>query len=337
MKVGADKLPNSTVKMENRSGNTTAMMLSRIQTDVIAYKPDICFILGGTNDITGSTPATTIVSNIEKMVMVLLANKILPVLMTIPPRNTGDALLPLTENANILIRDLANKYALPCADIHSVLVDSSTGRYASGMSTDGLHPTIAGHGKISDAVVSSLSSWLYPRFPLLPVTNANNKNLLKNGLMDDTNADGVPENWFPYGSGAVTHSVLSDSSIKGKWNVMTCSANATGNRIMEQNISSGFNIGDKIAFVGRVATDFEAGSMTGGVDLLFTGTNARLSPLGGGSVGWSATVQSGVWYMERTVPEGTTQLKAQMVVGNGSGSLKVAQMGVYNLTQMGLA
>jgi lysophospholipase L1-like esterase len=394
------------------SGNTSAMMLARIQTDVVAYQPDICTILAGTNDITQNVPPTTIRSNIEQMVQILLANGILPVLMTVCPRQDNDAYLPAVSQTNILIRDLADKYGIPCLDIHSVLVDPTTGHYLSGYcASDGLgiHPSRQGHDAISNYMANAFNQWLYPRSPLLPKQNVNGVNLVQNPLMLSTISmvqtawapntaytvgtyvqnggnvykcttagtsassggpsgtgtsitDGtavwsyvMPNNnvpstgWYYWGSQgagvyknpAVVTSVQSgDTNILGNWVVISATSNAGGNQYMNQDITTGFNPGDKVAFVGRVYADCEAGSFVVGISLSFYNASGQsiggLTPLGSN---WGADIKipgGGVWYMEGIVPAGTTKMTVYITAGNGTGTLKVAQVGVYNLTQIGL-
>ncbi len=70
------------------SGQTTAQMLVRFRQDVIALKPAVVHILGGTNDIAGNGGPTTleaIRNNIVSMVDLATANDIRVVLGSVPP------------------------------------------------------------------------------------------------------------------------------------------------------------------------------------------------------------------------------------------------------------
>ncbi|PNG24161.1 GDSL-type esterase/lipase family protein, partial [Methylocella silvestris] len=70
------------------SGQTTAQMLVRFRQDVIALKPAVVHILGGTNDFGGNGGPTTleaIKNNIASMVELATANEIRVVLGSVPP------------------------------------------------------------------------------------------------------------------------------------------------------------------------------------------------------------------------------------------------------------
>jgi lysophospholipase L1-like esterase len=315
-------------------GNTTTQMLARIQTDVIEKKPKICFILGGTNDV-ATIPASITRLNIEQMIITLLNNKITPVLCTIPPRNDA-TLQTAVSKVNINIRSLAMKYGLHLIDFYSALVDPSNGYYKNGttLSIDGIHPTAAG-SKIMSGVVEQL---LLPLFPSLSTQLAHNNvsgiNLITNGLfLNDTNADGVPDGWIAYGGTAsnVIHSIVTgDSNILGNWVQMQVNTSTT--RILESTISTGFSPGDKIAVFGKIQATAEAGNLNYDAKINFTGGGSNNMKM---LSGWTKDID-GTFYMEKTVPTGTTNIVLDIVVNSGTGTLKVAQCGIVNLTQLGL-
>ena len=70
------------------SGQTTAQMLVRFRADVVALRPKIVHILGGTNDVagnTGPTSAQDFKNNIMSMVEIARANGIDVILGSLPP------------------------------------------------------------------------------------------------------------------------------------------------------------------------------------------------------------------------------------------------------------
>lgn len=315
-------------------GNTTTQMLARIQTDVIEKKPKLCFILGGTNDVSQNIPVSTTKSNIEQMITILLTNKIAPVLCTIPPRN--DATLQTgVSKVNINVRSLASKYGLHLIDFYSSLVDPSNGFYKNGttLSGDGVHPTAAG-AKIMSSVVEQV---LLPSLPVFSTPLAHNNvsgiNLINNGLfLNDTNADGVPDSWVAYGGTAanVVHSVVSnDSNILGNWVQMQVNTSTT--RILEYTLGSGFAAGDKLAFFGKIQATAEAGSLNYDVKITFNGPGKSAKLIGN----WTRDVD-GSFYMELTVPNGTTSILLDFIVNSGTGTLKISQCGIINLTTLGM-
>src|SRR5689334_24401832 len=70
------------------SGQTTPQMLVRFRQDVVALKPAVVVILGGTNDIAGNTgPASVamISDNLRSMTEIAQANRIRVVLASVLP------------------------------------------------------------------------------------------------------------------------------------------------------------------------------------------------------------------------------------------------------------
>lgn len=62
----ADALGYTQAINAGKSGHTATAMLTRIQTDVIAYDPDVCLVMAGTNEcdssITGNVPTASLVA-----------------------------------------------------------------------------------------------------------------------------------------------------------------------------------------------------------------------------------------------------------------------------------
>ncbi|MFB9647077.1 SGNH/GDSL hydrolase family protein, partial [Microbacterium terregens] len=69
------------------NGNTSAQALARIDADVIAKLPNggLCTVMLGTNDIIQGVTLATFQANMQAIVAALVANRIVPVLLTIPP------------------------------------------------------------------------------------------------------------------------------------------------------------------------------------------------------------------------------------------------------------
>jgi lysophospholipase L1-like esterase len=66
---------------EGVNGDTTAQMLARFQTDVVANNPQYVVIMGGAND----PSAATTESNIDAMCKLAVANGITPIIMMMTP------------------------------------------------------------------------------------------------------------------------------------------------------------------------------------------------------------------------------------------------------------
>jgi lysophospholipase L1-like esterase len=135
------------------SGQTTAQMLVRFRQDVIALKPAVVHLLGGTNDIAGNGGPTTleaIRNNIASMVDLALANDIKVVLGSVPPAGTYPWRPAVSDPAqhivelNDSLRRLAREKNLIYVDYHEPLADERDAMKQT-FSNDGVHPNRDGY------------------------------------------------------------------------------------------------------------------------------------------------------------------------------------------------
>lgn len=316
------------------SGERSDQMLARIQTDVVSRKPKYCSILAGTNDIGQDIPLTTIMANIESMMTILLANHITPILCTIPPRDNDTATRRLNlDLLNTYVRELAFKNGLHLLDFYSVLVDPSNGNYKSGYTGDNIHPGITAVKAMSQYVVDTLVPKLNVCDVPLPKWNDSPINIINKGLfVVDTNADGIADGWdAPYGSGTFTKALVTDSAIHGKWQEIVKTDAAATSVSFGQSFpkSSGWALGDKIAFLGRVDATLEAGNADLTISLQFETANKTIKPMSQ----WKGDIK-GVFYLEGVIPSGTTKTVPTVTIANGTGTVRIAQMGVINLSRV---
>lgn len=208
-------------------GNTTAQMLARFQSDVVAYSPDKVVIAGGTNDI----PSTAITSSQLNAVTATLGSiidmaeiaGIQPVLCNVPPRQDAPVAIheanakALAAAINTLAKTKQTQYGnVVLFDLYSVLANPSTGAYLSGYSlADGIHPSVTGATAVANAFVSS-TAMIYGSSVYLPWSNSSASNLVPNALFVNPIGNG----WSAgYGSApAPTVSVVpGDPTIVGNW------------------------------------------------------------------------------------------------------------------------
>jgi len=135
------------------SGQTTAQMLVRFRQDVIALKPAVVHILGGTNDIAGNGGPTTleaIKSNIVSMVELATANDIRVVLGSVPPAGEFPWRPSIQEPAQHIVelnewmRRFAREKNLFYVDYHEPLADERDAMKQT-FSNDGVHPNRDGY------------------------------------------------------------------------------------------------------------------------------------------------------------------------------------------------
>lgn len=134
------------------SGQTTAQMLVRYRSDVIALKPQVVHIMAMTNDIAGNTGAATmetVLGNIQTMAELADAHGIKVILASVPPAVAfpwSPALQPAPQIAaiNRWLADYARSRGFTYVDYHAAMAQAD-GAMKPGLSTDGVHPTAAGY------------------------------------------------------------------------------------------------------------------------------------------------------------------------------------------------
>ena len=309
------------------SGNTSAQMLARFATDVVAKAPDVALILSGTNDLLQGVAVATHVANVEAMVLAAKAASITPVVVSIPPNGTS----PHSVAArNIALASMCRLRGVQFIDIYTALVDPATGGYASAYNADGTHPNMPGMLVAGDIIASALAPRLFG-MPTLPGENAEAVNLLGNGLFL-ANASGLGTGWSVISSPAgASHSIdSSDATIKGNWQVITL-ASTNGYHSINREASSGFSVGDRLLMCGR----YNASAIT-------APANWSVRVMRNGSfhdqiVQNQTEAMAGIFQYVWTVPAGTTSV-GLVLFGTGTGgsiTAKFAQLGVYNLTVNG--
>ena len=142
-------------------GQTTAQMLPRLSSDVLDRNPDLCVVLGGTNDLGQGVPSATTIANLGSMVSDITAGGARVILGTVPPRlNTANA--PLTSaqvdyywTVNAWIRGQSSSSVM----IADWSMQLSTGDGITpnlGYFIDNVHPNPAGQAIMADVLAPLL-------------------------------------------------------------------------------------------------------------------------------------------------------------------------------------
>ncbi len=133
--------------------DTTAGMLARFDTDVIANHPQFVVICAGTAALSHGEGTKQIESNIAKMCDLAVANGIKPVLCTIPPRSDKtiyfvyNAYSPSVNQLNSWVKTYASGKGYSVINFYSLLNNPwYAGHYLKKYSAgDGVHPNDAGY------------------------------------------------------------------------------------------------------------------------------------------------------------------------------------------------
>ncbi|MCC6314208.1 MAG: hypothetical protein IT337_09335 [Thermomicrobiales bacterium] len=338
-------------------GQTTTQIKARLQTDLIdlhTVKPARCLVGGGTNDLpalqaamqtseaAGIAQAEITWSNLAWMYDRCRAAGIEPIGRTLPPRTSFASQIAYL---NAGIRRLCERRGMHCLDIHGALViNDGTGGYISGYSADGVHPGPAGVQAIAARAIADLMPSFPAGGPLLARSNNSAENLVNNGLFTvDANLDGVADNWSTSGTdGTATYTIESgDTNIVGNWQVLETTVQGSGSRTFSQLIGSPgarYAVGDVLELCGLISTDIESGGSKPTIKVTFANGTPYSSAIAVYIL--SSDVTRAVFWVRVPVPSGTTSCSLQLINSEasprGTGTVKIAQVTLINLTRMGL-
>ncbi|MGA3031155.1 MAG: GDSL-type esterase/lipase family protein [Candidatus Limnocylindrales bacterium] len=135
-------------------GDLTGDMLARLNSDVFAYKPEVLFIMGGTNDLGHNVSQATTIANLKAIIVAANARGIRIDLMTIPPDAYPDMAAKI-DSLNAAIVQLGNRYKLVVIDINTPL-STSTGVYVPKYTSDGLHFSELGAQVVANAIYNRI-------------------------------------------------------------------------------------------------------------------------------------------------------------------------------------
>lgn len=149
------------------SGQTTPQMLVRFRQDVIALKPKVVVILGGTNDIAGNTGPSTlemIEDNLASMTEVAQANRIRVVLVSVLPVfdypwRRGLEPAPKIVALNAWLKQYAAKAGAVYLDLHGAMKDARDGMKPE-LASDGVHPNATGFALMSPLTEQAIAEAL---------------------------------------------------------------------------------------------------------------------------------------------------------------------------------
>lgn len=129
-------------------GQTSAHMLVRFQSDVIALHPKAVVIMAGTNDVAHNqfyVAPKEVVNNVVSMCTLAQANGIIPILCSIPPckgfvwnpeiQDAGQTIAAINKE----LKAYAEANGIAYVDCHAALADEDLG-FPKPLSDDGCHP-----------------------------------------------------------------------------------------------------------------------------------------------------------------------------------------------------
>lgn len=266
-------------------GETTAQILARWQTDVLDLKPDVVFIIAGTNDLlTGMTDADLAhtMNNLEQMILMSVGAGI-QVIMTSPPVKD---LAPFeTRRAQPYYYDLASFYNVPLLDLYRITCDGATGNYKAGLSDDGVHPNKACIKIIAAEGAKCLyEPWKFNNRPYLAtyseVLSGNDANMIPNGSFAQQTVPGTLDAWTVDSQAGNTYTcnTVPAQPYSGKEFIFTCTVPGVY-MLFGPGIPNGMQVGDTLLCTADiVSSGLNEASSNGGTLFMSwdgAGTSAR--------------------------------------------------------------
>lgn len=318
-------------------GQNAPQMIPRIVADALSDGGHFCGINTSPNDASAGRTAAQYAADIRTMCSLIVAAGQTPVI-ALPLTHTSNGSRKSMDTYRRFLVGHAAANGWPVVDWQDALVDPATGGYyaqyyTAADGTNGLHPNQAAKVVMGQILADTLTPWLTPFTPPLPVVgdNAQTANLVNNALfLTDTNADGVPDGWAKSGS-AVASIVTGDTGIRGNALRLTDTASSGFSQVYYPITITGLP-GHKVAFTGRVKNPGTPASLT----LVSSGaaTNVDLRVMSTSTqpfTGWQT------WYLEAAIPADATSLSVSLYTNGGTSvDAQVAQIGVYDLTAAGL-
>lgn len=148
------------------SGQTTSQMLLRFQNDVVALKPKLVVINGGTNDIAQNTgvydPDFTF-NNIKAMADIAQSNGIKVIIASVLPaaafpwrKDITDAVQKV-DALNSRLKQYTHANKLIFADYNTVMRNEKGGM-REGLSKDGIHPNTPGYAIMEPIIKKAIQN-----------------------------------------------------------------------------------------------------------------------------------------------------------------------------------
>lgn len=248
------------------NGDTTSLMLNRIQASVLSYNPDVCFILAGFNDINNGVGYPTIVENLNTIYNSILKTGCKIIALAVLPSTSFNILKRESLcKVNLWIKNFsARNDGVIFVDTFTPMVDpaSSTSAPLSGVLGDGIHPNTKGAQILGKTIAAALKN-LFPPPAFVQsrgdIVSANNLtgNMVQNPLMyGSTVASGtgisgnIGTNWNP--------SLTGGTAVYSKV-ARTDFPNLEWQQVVFSN-SSGFNQGAYVFAGTSVPAQVPAGS-----------------------------------------------------------------------------
>ena len=147
-------------------GEYSSTVRTRLSPLLGTVRPDVVFVLAGTNDMWGRRNVAEAVADVLAMAEEARAAGAVPLVATLPPQESTDPAetrrrSERVEEFNALLLRSAAADGVQVVDLHGVLAEPD-GSWRPGFVLDGVHPTRAGAQAVADAVGEAVLSTTGP-------------------------------------------------------------------------------------------------------------------------------------------------------------------------------
>lgn len=151
----SELLSRSDIRNCGYSGYTTTLFANIVHGSVVNFNPEICFVMGGINDIVFGVPMQRIKSKYKSVLDTIVANGITTVVQSTIYKQDSPENNSLVDSLNRFLIDYCNKHDLTFLDINSKL-SGNTGLKPE-FTYDGLHLNEAAYDVWAEEVRSVLA------------------------------------------------------------------------------------------------------------------------------------------------------------------------------------
>ena len=144
------------------SGELTADMLQRLDSDVLSVKPAYATILGGSNDVGWSIETEEIMDNLTQMYDKSSSAGIEVIACTVPSIIGPEPSIKPRLELNEMIKDYCFDNEIVCVDLFESTITPGTNKLDKKYSSDGLHLNTAGYTKMAETIFEQAFSKLIP-------------------------------------------------------------------------------------------------------------------------------------------------------------------------------
>jgi alpha-glucosidase len=150
-------LQRDDVRNSGYSGFTTEQLLSIIDSSVLQYAPQICFFLGGINDLAMGVAVESVFENQKKIISVIRSNNIIPIMQSAMYVRFMDGLNSKVNFLDENLCDFAEQEEIDYIDLNSFLAINSN--LKNEFTTDGVHLTRQAYKPWAECVLEILQKY----------------------------------------------------------------------------------------------------------------------------------------------------------------------------------